>query len=331
LGDVLVTTPLIYGLKKAFPNSKITVGVGDWSSSLLENNRDIDEIISLNGPWHNKQNCYFPANSLLTFIFGLLYVLFSREARCLTKQNFTVGIDVLGSRQGCWLLRRAGIPNRFGVKGYAGGHKWCKKNIEFSENKNVAKSALSFLPLLGSNIQIEPRPRIFLTERETKDAVSHWNISTKKFKRIVVAPGGGFPEKCWGDRNFSSLIITLLKEKELKIFVVGNHDDERRINLIENERLKNFCGKLNLRESAAIISQSEFVITNSSLSMHLAGAFKIPSLTLLGDWYGSAKSHRIQWGYDEGVVLGKEISEGKRNIPSVNTAVELIKERLLLN
>ena len=109
LGDVLVTTPLLHGLRKAFPSSKIAIGVGDWAKTLLENNPDIDQIYSINAPWHNKQNCRYPANSLRTFLEGLLYVLCSSEVRGLRKEGFSHGIDVLGSRQGSWLLVRAGI------------------------------------------------------------------------------------------------------------------------------------------------------------------------------------------------------------------------------
>ena len=67
LGDVLVSTPLANGLRQAFPNSKISIGTGDWARPLLENNPHIDDIISCNAPWHNKQICNYPANSLKTF------------------------------------------------------------------------------------------------------------------------------------------------------------------------------------------------------------------------------------------------------------------------
>ena len=69
-----------------------------------------------------------------------------------------------------------------------------------------------------------------------------------------------------------------------------------------------------MRESAALISVSDFVITNSSLCMHLAGAFKIPSLTLLGECYDSSTLHQSQWGYPESQVLGKEKNIGKNRI-----------------
>ena len=59
LGDVLVATPLLKGLKKAFPDSRVSIGVGDWAMPLLENNPYVDEIIPCNAPWHNKQNCRY--------------------------------------------------------------------------------------------------------------------------------------------------------------------------------------------------------------------------------------------------------------------------------
>ena len=79
LGDVLLVTPLLCGLRKAFPQARIFVGVGDWANELLAGNPDIDEVLPTNAPWHNKRNCRFPANSPRTFLEGLLYALLSSE------------------------------------------------------------------------------------------------------------------------------------------------------------------------------------------------------------------------------------------------------------
>jgi len=304
------------------------MGVGDWARPLLENNPDIDEIIPCNAPWHNKQNCRYPANSPKTFLEGLYYSIFSNEARNLRKQSFSHGIDVLGSRQGSWLLRIAGIPNRFGVKGYAGGDNWCKKCVSFQENRKVAESALEFIKLLGSNEKIEPRPKIYLTEDEVKEARRRWNACDSKKKKIIIAPGGGFPEKCWGDENFNNLTELLLKETSLDTSIIGSKEDRPRIRLQESEQLKNWCGSLSLRESAAMVSQSDFVITNSSLSMHLAGAFEIPSLTLLGDWYDSAELHQKQWGYPESTIKGKELNQNIGRVPNALEAYCWLEKRI---
>ena len=329
LGDMLVATPLLKGLKTAFPKSRVSIGVGDWAMPLLENNPYVDDVISCNAPWHNKQNCKFPANSPKTFFEGLLYVLFSNESRYISAKKFTYGIDVLGSRQGSWLMRRAKIPNRFGVKGYAGGDNWCTKYIDFKEDRKVAEAGLEFLNLMNAVVEIDPRPTIYLTKNEVAEAEAVWGEKSQSNKRIILAPGGGFPEKCWGDKNFSHLTNLLLKNKNYQLCIIGSKDDKNRISANDSSHLKNLCGDLNLRQSAAMVSLSDFVISNSSLCMHLAGAFKVPALTLLGEWYGSAALHQKQWGYPESMIKGKEGSSNKKII-SVNEAYQSFK-KLMFN
>jgi ADP-heptose:LPS heptosyltransferase len=330
LGDVLVATPLIKGLRKAFPQAIISMGVGDWARPLLENNADLDEIVSINAPWHNKQNCRFPANSPCTFLEGLLYVLIAKESLFLRKQKFTHGIDVLGSRQGSWLLRRGRIRHRFGVRGYAGGDNWCEKCVEFQEDRKVTESALAFLPLLGATISVAPRPTVFLKDKEKIEADERWEKSNPRSKRIVIAPGGGFPEKCWGNDRFSKLVNLLRDQSEHQIRVIGSNEDIDRIAIEGDEenagRIQNCCGKLSLRQSTALVSTSDFVITNSSLTMHLAGTFEIPSLTLLGEYYESAILHHKQWGYQEGFVLGKESASGINRVVSPEEAFQAFRE-----
>ena len=328
LGDVLVATPLVEGLKKAFPESKVSIGVGDWAMPLLENNPYVDEVISCNAPWHNKQNCKFPANSPTTFFEGLLYVLFSKESRYISAKKFTHGIDVLGSRQGSWLMRRAKIPNRFGVKGYAGGESWCTKNIDFKEERKVAEAGLEFLNLMNAEVEIDPRPSFYLTENETTEAKNSWGERSESTKRIIIAPGGGFPEKCWGDQNFTELTNVLLKNENYTICIIGSKEDKNRISSNDSSQLTNLCGKLSIRQSAAMVTLADYVICNTSLCMHLAGAFKTPSLTLLGEWYDSAELHQKQWGYPESTIKGKELKAYRNQTCSVSEAYELILQGL---
>ena len=325
---MLVVTPLIEGFKKAFPESIVSIGVGDWAKPLLEYNPHVDEIIPCNAPWHNKQNCRFPANSPKTFLEGLLYIMFSKEVRNIIKNKYTHGIDVLGSRQGSWLMRRAKIPNRFGVKGYAGGDNWCTKYIDFKEERKVAEAGLEFLKLIGSEEKIEPRPQIYLTKKEEKAAEQKWKSYCELNHRIIIAPGGGFPEKCWGDANYTELTKKLVNDLDCHIIIIGSKEDSNRINIEPNLKITNLCGKITIRESAALVSKAKLVITNSSLSMHLAGAFKIPSITLLGEWYDSKKLHYRQWGYPEGYVFGKEIKNQVFKVTQIketyNTVIDIL-------
>lgn len=326
LGDVLVATPLLKGLKEAFPDSIVSIGVGDWANPLLSNNPYVDEVISCNAPWHNKQICRYPANSPKTFWEGLCYVLFSKESRIIKHKKFTHGIDVLGSRQGSWLMRRAGIPNRFGVKGYAGGDHWCTKYIDFTEERKVAEASLEFLKLMDTEVEIEPRPALYLTKNEVAEAEASWGVRSESKKRIILAPGGGFPEKCWGDKNFNELTNLLLKKVNYQLCVIGSKEDKNRISANDSYQLTNLCGELGLRQSAAMVSLADFIICNTSFCMHLAGAFKIPALTLLGEWYNSAEIHQKQWGYPESTIKGKELKASINHICPVSEAYRLIQK-----
>ena len=156
-----------------------------------------------------------------TFLEGLLYVLFRGNHETSRKKNCAHGIDVLGSRQGSWLMRIAKIQNRYGVKGYAGGYNWCTRYIEFKNDRKVAEAGLEFLKLMDADIKIEPRPTIFLTKNETTEAEVCWGGKSACKKRIILAPGGGFAEKCWGDHNFTQLTNLLLKNKIIK-FVLSD-------------------------------------------------------------------------------------------------------------
>ena len=91
-----------------------------------------------------------------------------------------------------------GIPNRFGVKGYAGGDNWCKKSVSFKENRKVAEAALEFLKLLGSNEKIEPRPKIYLTENEVKEARAKMEYMAIQKEKNYHSTRRGFPRKMLG-------------------------------------------------------------------------------------------------------------------------------------
>ena len=57
-----------------------------------------------------------------------------------------------------------------------------------------------------------------------------------KKEKIIIAPGGGFPEKCWGDENFNNLTELLIKETSLVISIIGSKEDKPRIRIQESEQ-----------------------------------------------------------------------------------------------
>jgi len=81
-------------------------------------------------------------------------------------------------------------------------------------------------------------------------------------------------------------IIHILNHIQIPIVLLGNASDyalaQEITNTVTSNNIINACGKLTLNQSAAIIKQAKFVISNDSGLMHIAAAHKKPVISLWG-------------------------------------------------
>lgn len=305
LGDLLVVTPLFEALRRQFPKTRIVAGVGRWNVDVLIGNPYVDEVVLVNAPWHNK---FVTGQSLKS---ALRYIWLSEESKKLAQHKFDVGIDVLGSQFGSLLMMHLGIPYRLGVRGYAGGHTGVQQCIDFDETVHAGRAALKFAELLGATYFPVCRPQIYLTDKERHVGSCQWvevdKIGAKR--RIVIGPGGGFPEKCWPLPNFIHLVRMLETLGDVDIMVVGGTKDQgaAQETAAGSSITRSLAGMLSLRETFALVAAADLVITNSSMLMHTAAAFYVNTIVVLGDYFASASLHDKQWGYPNTCVsLGKD-------------------------
>lgn len=313
IGDLLAITPLFAALKQTFPRAEIVAGIGDWNRAVLQNNPWVDRVLPINAPWHNKQVCRLPHNSPRGLLHSVRYIYTSDEIRRLKDARCDIGIDVLGSPEGSLLLMRAGIPWRLGVNGYAGGHSACQQTVTFSEHIQVGRAVLKFAELLGAKQLPDNRPQLFLTRLEQEQALKTWNTlnpsGTKLPKRIVLAPGGGFAEKCWPREYYQKLAAQLTQQPNVQVMILGGPADYELGELVKggSNRITNLCGKTSLRETFALIGAADGVVCNSSMVSHTAAAFDKPTVVMLGKTFDSAQSHKQLWGYGTNDVhLGRD-------------------------
>lgn len=290
IGDVLVITPLFDALRRRFPTARIVAGVGPWSADVLRGNPYVSEVLTVQAPWFNKYTRDVGPAGRLAYLWR------SPEVRALRDRGFDVGIDVLGSAWGALLLLRAGIPCRLGVRGYAGGHAATHFAVRYDPREHVGRSALRFAELLGATEFPEPRPQIFLSAAEREAGERLWSGERKR--RVVVAPGGGLAVKLWPRERFVSLLRRLGELGDIEVAVVGGpmeHGwaDELAAGI---PGARSLLG-LGLRETFALVAAADLVLCNSSLLLHVAAAFRRPTVALLGESFPSASGHQAQWGY----------------------------------
>ncbi|WOO40820.1 glycosyltransferase family 9 protein [Rubellicoccus peritrichatus] len=327
LGDVLVITPVFAALKKRFPKARIIAGVGDWAAPLLKGNPNIDAIVTMNAPWHNKANCRHSPNSPMGFLLSLKYILFSTEAKALRQEKADVGIDILGSPQGTLLMARADIPYRIGVRGYAGGDTGCQASVDFDSNQTVANQAFKQLTLLGATSPEETRPQIYLSQSEIDEAQTRWG---ERKRRLVIAPGSGIIEKSWPIKNFCNL-AKLCSQASWDIAIIGGAKDKQlgaAINKAIDGKALDMTGSLTMRETCAMVQSTHSLIGNSSVAIHIAAAFSIPTLVVLGPLFESASQHQKQWGSPGQIHLGRDTDKPQIATPDeAYTALESLSSK----
>ncbi len=306
IGDLLVTTPLLDALRRRFPESRIVAGVGSWNVETLRGNPNLTDIVEVNAPWNNKYVADHGWPSVIRYIAS------SDELKRLRGQ-FDIGIDVVGSHVGSALMMRLGIPHRLGVRGYRGGHTAAQRFVEFNANEHVGRSALRFAELLGATDLPEVRPQIFLSAEELSRGESRWAARTGR-KRIALGVGAGFPEKCWPGGHWD-VLMTLLNDWDVAL-IGGSGDRETGVRLSRDRtNVRDFTGALTLRETFAVTAACDSVITNPSMLLHVAAAFRKPTVVVLGDYYTDGAAHDRQWGYPGTCVsLGRDAS-GKHASP----------------
>lgn len=330
LGDTLLCTPLFAALHRMFPKARIAAGVGPWAADLLVNNPHVHEVLPVSAPWHNKFTTPPPQSRARS----VRYLQESPEVRTLAERRFDLGLDVVGSYEGSLLLLKARMGRRIGVKGYAGGHTACTHFIDFNGSEHVAQAALRLARKAGeacstkpdhsdipSIADIEPRAQIFLSAAEKARGEEVWNSFAGNRKRVVIGPTGGFVEKCWPAERYAALIERLSKQADAPaIAIVGGKGDtelgERLAAAATNGSARSFCGSLALRETFALVASAHAVVCNSSMLLHVAGAFHKPSVLLLGPFYSATREHVLQWGYPETVALGPEAASPRLAEPA---------------
>ncbi|MFB9128341.1 glycosyltransferase family 9 protein [Paraburkholderia dipogonis] len=336
-GELLTTTPLFEALRKRFPTTRLIAGVGSWGRPILENNPFVDEIVEIDAPWNNKLVEDRSHGNVLRFLWKSPQVAALRA-----RGGFDVGIDVLGSYMGALLMMRTGVRYRVGVRGYRGGWSGCQAFIEFAA-RQCGRAALAQGELLGATALPEARPQLFLTGDERATATQIWtvgNVPGHRTVRLIAGVGAGVPTKAWDARQLGAALARIAQTLEqagdaCDIVIVGSKADQARAAEAIDAAgsgvpIRSLAGEVPMRVMFALAEEANVVLTNSTMLMHVAAAFRRPAVAVIGGSITRPDRHDAIWGYPppyrsvspEQYVVG----EPARNWPSIERVVQAVLE-----
>jgi len=150
------------------------------------------------------------------------------------------------------------------------------------------------------------------TSRPLPIKIYHRKESNYQFKSrtVAIAPGAKYGEaKCWPPRKYAELVLML--PTTLNFVFLGSKSELRIFDEIERILLKkkfknftNLIGQTTLKDLIEIISKVDILISGDSGPMHVAAAFKTPTIAIFGPTKANETS---PWRNQNAAVVSKQL------------------------
>ena len=273
IGDLVMATPILYDLKKAFPSSQVTAMCKASLAPLIEKDPSVNELFR-----------FSPSENFLRRIQEKNLVSQLRKGR------YDLGILATNSFSSAWRLFQGKVQTIVGFKG--DGRGWMlKKALPFPEKRQAQHLVLTYKRLLlplGIPIS-STAPRLYLNEDEIDAAwmfLKRFSVD-RSHKIIGINPGAAFGQaKCWLPDRFREVIKRLsAKCPSHRILVFGDLGHKKLIQTIcsgLSSQVINLSGQTDLRELMALIALCSVFLTNDSGPMHIADSLNVPLVALFG-------------------------------------------------
>ncbi len=292
IGDLVMATPILSDLRRAYPDARITAMCRSPICELLKEDPEIDELF-----------CFSKAGG-----FGR-----HSERRNiiekLRKGDYDLGILLTHSFSSAWWFWLGKVQYRLGYE--CNGRKLLlTHHLPFPQNiqnQHLVATYKMLLEPLGLPMTDTP-PRLYLTPKEVNDArvlLRHNGIPEGALV-VGINPGATYGSaKCWLPERFREVTERLLRDKDIYIVYFG---DQATANLVKEicaglpSRVVNLAGQTSLRELSSLISNCDVILTNDSGPMHIADAIGTPMVALFG-----STSEVVTGPYRSGTLIHKHV------------------------
>lgn len=270
IGDVLRTTPLLYGIKRLYPESHITWITDSSSVDVLKNNPLIDKVLP-----------YDMANILRLQIeeFNLLYSL-DKEIRATALAEMVKATEKKG-----FSFHKKGNIYPLNEEALYAFRLGIDDDLKFNINQKTYQEII----FEACNIPYEKDEYIFrLLPEEIEEGKRYFNELGIHDDNIIIGLNTGsgriYATKKWSEEGFIELAHKLHNTIDnIKIVLLGGPDEIERNRIIKEKAPVIDTGHNNsLRRFASIINNCHLLVTGDTLAMHLAIAQKIPVVTFFG-------------------------------------------------
>jgi lipopolysaccharide heptosyltransferase II len=285
IGDVVLSTPLVRALRRAFPDARLTYLVEQDAAPVVLRNPHLDEVIVV---------------ERTRGVSRLLHDL--QLAWRLRRRRFDVVIDMHGGPRSSWLALASGAPQRIGYD--MPGRQWLyTKTVPRPRELRPRHSVLNQWDLLAAlpgwpgtapdpaadavEMPLDPAADQRIAERLGRAGVEPGDHI------IVVHVSANNPFRRWPEPAFMELVAAIARGGPNRRLVLSSGPSDRtaaariaagaRARLAEAARARVLdFGEFDLAELRALIGRSRLFVGGDTGPLHVAATTATPIVALYG-------------------------------------------------
>jgi ADP-heptose:LPS heptosyltransferase len=273
IGDVLMCLPALADLRRALPRARIRLAVGGWSAAIARG-FPVDEVLVWSAPWAGRRDEG-------TASFARL----AAEARAVRRDRIDLGIDLQGDVRAALLLRSTGARVRVGYANTGGAYLLTHvvpldETVSWVEqNRRAVAVAVGAAPPAPRPDPLTPEDRAF-----AEDFLKSEGLAERR-PLVGIHPSGGRSVKQWPVDRWAEVGSRLQRAHGATIVVTGSGPDRPlaaalRAGLVEPP--VDLTGRLGVRETLAVVSRLDLLLSPDTGPMHMATAVGTPSVSVFG-------------------------------------------------
>jgi len=278
IGDVVRSIPIAYGLRKKYPQARISWLVRPDCAPVLQTLPVLDEILE----FARKKFGRIGRSNTVTRQF----IQFLKELR---RKHFDLVLDLQGLFRSGFIAFCTGSPVRVGFD-RARELAWWFYNHRVKMGitpEHAVDSYWRFAEIFGFADEVKnfDLPIDSAADHTVQDMLQKAGIEPGKSFAVLLF-GAAEPEKRWPALHFTELAELLQSRYDTPSVLLGYGPDElhlsRAIVQDSENRIVNLVNQTSLLQTIAILHRAALVVGNDSGPLHIAAAMKRPVIGIYG-------------------------------------------------
>ena len=261
-GDIILSTPVITGLRQLFPHDELYVLTTKAAVPILSRDPRISGVIG------------FDKRGLHAGVKG-----FRAMVAELRSYRFDQVYSLHRSFRTALLLYFAGIPIRVGFRSARLSFLYQKRRVRPQAEHDVLRN----LALLEGDLapeMVDNRLQLFAPEAsEVSPAIR--DLYASEGLRVVVFPGSEWQTKMWHWSGYRR-VVEHFSQIGARVFIMGGKEERAVAEKVAggNAAVVNLAGATTLDEALYMVKNAGLVVCNDSMALHMAAGFDTPVVSI---------------------------------------------------